>query len=238
MWEKSDHTEKILNGKTTQMKTKPSWNEAQSAAPSDGMNSENEIDMESPDVVGSRIHKRRKELKLSLRDLGEQTQLTASFLSQLERGRSNASIDSIRKICSALGLTLFSLLSDDYTEKPAGINEKKLFSPLVRANERTKISFPDIQVTYELLTSYLSWKMEGFFARLEPGKGNIARQLREPTEELIFLISGELTIELEDAVYILHQHDSIYFEGTKLRKLTNNSDEEAVWISVITPPVF
>lgn len=220
------------------MKTKPSWNEAQSTTLSDGMNSENEIDLESPDVVGSRIHKRRKELKLSLRDLGEQTQLTASFLSQLERGRSNASIDSIRKICSALGVTLFSLLSDEYTEKPAGKTEKKLFSPLVRANERTKISFPDIQVTYELLTSYLSWKMEGFFARLEPGKGNIARQLREPTEELIFLISGELTIELEDAVYILHQHDSIYFEGTKLRKLTNNSDEEAVWISVITPPVF
>ena len=57
------------------MKTKPSWNEAQSTAPSDGMNSENGIDLESPDVVGSRIHKRRKELKLSLRDLGEQTQL-------------------------------------------------------------------------------------------------------------------------------------------------------------------
>jgi transcriptional regulator with XRE-family HTH domain len=221
------------------MNTKSKWKEAKSNITSELKNSGGDMDIgENTDIVGSRIHNRRKELKLSLRDLGDQTQLTASFLSQLERGRSNASIDSIRKICSALGLTLFSLLSEDSSEKPVGKTEKKPFSPLVRAEERTKISFPDIQVTYELLTSYLSWKMEGFFARLEPGKGNIARQLREPTEELIFLISGELTIELEDAVYVLHQHDSIYFEGTKLRKLTNNSDEETVWISVITPPVF
>jgi transcriptional regulator with XRE-family HTH domain len=220
------------------MKTKISLNETQTMNAYEEKLSNNGGDFDSPDIVGNRIHQRRKELKLSLRDLGEQTQLTASFLSQLERGRSNASIDSIRKICSALGLTLFSLLSEEYTEKPVGKIEKKPFSPLVRAEERTKISFPDIQVTYELLTSSLSWKMEGFFARLEPGKGNIARQLREPTEELIFVISGELTIELEDAVYILHQHDSIYFEGSKLRKLTNNSNDEAVWISVITPPVF
>jgi uncharacterized cupin superfamily protein len=137
-----------------------------------------------------------------------------------------------------LGITLFSLLSEELTETPSGKSEIRPYSPLVRAEERPKISFPDIQVTYELLTSYLSLKMEGFFARLEPGKGNIARQLREPTEELIFLISGVLTVELEDAVYTLYKHDSIYFEGKKLRKLSNNSDEEAVWISVITPPVF
>jgi len=154
--------------------------------------------LENSAIIGIRIHQRRKELNLSLRDLAEQTQLTASFLSQLERGHCNASIDSMRKICSALGVTLFSLLSEERSTAPGGRNEIKPYSPLVRAAERAKINFPDIQVTYELLTSNVSWKMEGFFARLEPGKGNIARQLREPTEELIFLISGELTVELDD----------------------------------------
>jgi transcriptional regulator with XRE-family HTH domain len=214
------------------------WNDSKTDTPSGSKNSIIRKEIESPANIGSRIHKRRKELKLSLRDLAELTQLTASFLSQLERGHSNASIDSIRKICSALGVTLFSLLSEEAIATPPGEFEIKPYSPLVRSQERARISFPGNQVTYELLISNLSWKMEGFFARLEPGKGNIARQLREPTEELIFLISGVLTVELEDGVYTLYQHDSIYFEGIKLRKLTNNSDEEAVWISVITPPVF
>ena len=196
------------------------------------------LDSAYRDNIGGRIHQRRKELKLSLRDLAEQTQLTVSFLSQLERGHSNASIDSMRKICSALGVTLFSFLSEESDVAPHGPDDIKPYSPLVRAHERAKIYFPDNQVTYELLTSNMSWKMEGFFARLEPGKGNIARQLREPTEELLFLISGQLTIELDDGVFTLGPHDSLYFEGMKLRKLTNNSNEETVWISVITPPVF
>ncbi|MEI8131053.1 MAG: XRE family transcriptional regulator [Leptolinea sp.] len=212
--------------------------DTRSNIPSVNKTPKNKLGADSPAVIGIRIHERRKELKLSLRDLGAQTQLTASFLSQLERGRSNASIDSIRKICSTLGITFFSLLSEDSLETPLEKFAVKPYSPLVRSTERTKISFPNNQVSYELLTPSLSGKMEGFFGHLEPGKGNIARQLREPTEELIFLISGELTVELEDAEYILYQHDSIYFEGRKLQKLTNNSAEEAVWISVITPPVF
>jgi transcriptional regulator with XRE-family HTH domain len=187
--------------------------------------------------IGARIRLRRNELKLSLRELAQQTELTASFLSQLERGHTNASVDSIRRICSALGISLLSLLPEEpLPVSPQSIS--KLYSPLVRANERPRISFPDIQVTYELFTPDLSRKMEGFFVRLEPGKGNIAHQLREPTEECIFVLSGKLTIELESGIYELNQHDSIYFEGIKLKKLANNSSEEAVWISIITPPVF
>ena len=194
-------------------------------------------DPDNPQSIGSRIRLRRSELNLSLRELASQTELTASFLSQLERGQSNASVDSIRRICSALGISLLSLLPEEPLPDTSQSNSK-LYSPLVRANERPRISFPDIQVTYELFTPDLSRKMEGFFVRLEPGKGNIAHQLREPTEECIFVLSGTLTIELESGRFELNKHDSIYFEGMKLKKLANNSNEEAVWISIITPPVF
>ncbi len=194
-------------------------------------------DPDNPQSIGSRIRLRRSELNLSLRELASQTELTASFLSQLERGQSNASVDSIRRICSALGISLLSLLPEEPLPDTSQ-SASKLYSPLVRANERPRISFPDIQVTYELFTPDLSRKMEGFFVRLEPGKGNIAHQLREPTEECIFVLSGTLTIELESGRFELNKHDSIYFEGMKLKKLANNSSEEAVWISIITPPVF
>ena len=55
--------------------------------------------------IGGRIHARRKALKFCLRDLAEQTRLTDFFLSQLERGDTNASIERKRKICSAPGGT-------------------------------------------------------------------------------------------------------------------------------------
>jgi quercetin dioxygenase-like cupin family protein len=63
--------------------------------------------------------------------------------------------------------------------------------------------------------------------------------LREPTEEFIYVLSGDLIIGLEEREYTLHAGDSICFKGEKLVKLEcAGDDRDAIWISVITPPVF
>jgi uncharacterized cupin superfamily protein len=81
--------------------------------------------------------------------------------------------------------------------------------------------------------------MEAFLGQLSPGTGNVARRLRKPTEELIYVLSGALLVELETGSYVLNSGDSIYFEGEMLRKLECASqNEDASWISVITPAVF
>ena len=68
---------------------------------------------------------------------------------------------------------------------------------------------------------------------------NVARRLRKPTEEFIFVLSGRLLIGLGEKDHILNPGDSIYFEGYDLQMLACASeDEDVFWISVITPPVF
>lgn len=54
------------------------------------------------DSLGYRIQVRRKETGQSLRDLAGKRDLTASFISQVERGQTNPSIDSLRRIAEAL----------------------------------------------------------------------------------------------------------------------------------------
>jgi quercetin dioxygenase-like cupin family protein len=97
---------------------------------------------------------------------------------------------------------------------------------------------PDPKVRYELLVPDLARKMEAFLGRLSPGAGDIVRPLHEPTEEFMFILSGALRIQLESREYTLNSGDSIYFDGPELRRLTCASDDEVIWISVITPPVF
>jgi quercetin dioxygenase-like cupin family protein len=81
--------------------------------------------------------------------------------------------------------------------------------------------------------------MEPIFGRLSPGTGNVARRLRKPTEEFIFVLVGKLLIGVGEEEYILNAGDSIYFEGYDLQKLACASEaEDVIWISVITPPVF
>ena len=177
--------------------------------------------------LGQRIKARRKELKLSLRDLAKQVNLTASFLSQVGRDLTSPSIESLRKISEALDVPIFYFLVEANTE-----------SPVVRRNQRRKLILPNSHLIYELLTPDLNRKLEVVMVALEPGEESAAIPLRGHTEECIYVLQGQLEIALSDNVYHLASGDSIYFEGPMLRYLAARGDETLRYISIITPPVF
>lgn len=197
--------------------------------------------------VGLRLKERRTELDLTIRELARRTGLSASFISQVERGKANLSIDSLRQIAECLEVSIQYLLSDAEPKTEALVEEKPWeendliaeYTPVVRSGSRPKLFFPDSGVNYEMLTNDLNHKMEPFMGRLSPGTGNVARRLRRNTEEFIFVQSGSLLVGLDDNEYILNPGDSVYFEGLQLQKIACASEtEDVVWISVITPPVF
>lgn len=71
-------------------------------------------------LVGQKLKLRRGELNLSLRALASQTGLSAAFLSQIERGKSNPSLQSLGRIASSLKVPLHYFLST----KTEPINKK------------------------------------------------------------------------------------------------------------------
>lgn len=199
--------------------------------------------------VGSRLRKRRKENGVSLRELAEMTGVTASFLSQVEHGKANLSLNSLQRLSEALAVPLLYFLADPPPPSSAPLDEASYidkpepdiqqYTPVVRSDNRPRLFLPLSGVTYDLLIPSLGRKMIAILGELAPGMDNIARRLREPTEEFIYVIYGQLLVGLEDKEYILNTGDSIYFEGDKLTSLVCASkDENAVWISVITPSVF
>jgi len=205
-------------------------------------------------TVGSRIKEKRRIEGISIRELARRTGLTASFISQVENEKANASLDSLRRISHALGVQMLYFLSDigPELEYPNGSQPPSepeplpdslpLYdrsSPLIKCNMRPRIYFPDSGVTYELLTSRIDHNMEAFMGRIAPGTGNVAARLSVPTEEFIYCISGALKVGLRDKIYILEAGDTIYFDGHSLSCLASASEtEETVWISVVMPPAF
>lgn len=187
--------------------------------------------------AGQRIRQRREELGLSLREVARRTSLTASFLSLLERGQSNASIDSLRKIADALDVTLLHFLGEAPASEARTSGSAAVW--VVRANVRPRLILPDEGATYELLTPDVNRTVEVFRGCLSPGSGNVARPLKQPIEECIYVLAGKLLVEVAGQTVILDPGDNIYFEGATLTRLECASEnEDAVWISVITPPVF
>jgi transcriptional regulator with XRE-family HTH domain len=177
--------------------------------------------------LGHRLRTRRQELGLSLRELAQRVGLTASFLSQIERDLASPSIESLRKISDALEVPIFHFLV-----------EPEVRSPVVRRDERAQLVLPDSNLTYQLMTPDLNRHMEVFLAEKEPGEEKITIPLRQETEEFIYILQGQLEIELGEEVYLLGPGDSAYFDGPLLRRLTACGDTTLRFISVITPPMF
>ncbi len=65
-----------------------------------------DADMRVKRLVGARIHTIRRERSMTLRQLAHKTVLSVSLLSQIEGGKSSASLSSMHKIAFALGVPL------------------------------------------------------------------------------------------------------------------------------------
>ncbi|KKM11041.1 MerR family transcriptional regulator [Clostridiales bacterium PH28_bin88] len=178
-------------------------------------------------MLGDTIRRIRAEKNLSLRDLAEKTELTPSFLSQVERDLAEPSITSLRKIADALGVPIFYFLMDN--EKP---------SPVVRKNERKALKMPESHLLYELLSPDLNRSMEVWMGKLDPGAVSCDIPLSHPGEECIVVLEGSMEIQLGEDTYILENGDSIYYFGAVPHKLKSVGEKQLVFISCITPPMF
>ncbi|MDD5367912.1 MAG: helix-turn-helix domain-containing protein [Anaerolineaceae bacterium] len=178
-------------------------------------------------MIGQKIKDRRTEQDLSLRELGEITGLTAGFLSQIENGLTDPSISSLQRIATALKVPMFTFLN-------GGSQPEQV----VRHDARKKLSFPDPHLEYELLTNDLTRQMAGFLIHLKSGESHQAQQLYKATEEMLFVLQGELEITISSNTYQLHPGDSIYYEGSQLIRFSSTGSDELIMLCTITPPVF
>lgn len=177
--------------------------------------------------LGTRLHKRRSELQLTLRELAEKTDLTASFISQLERGLTNPSLNSLQRISDALNVPMLYFME-----------ERINHSPVVKAGNRATLDLADDRVTYELLVPDLTGNLEVLLGTINSDCQNIVRKLPVETEEVIYVLEGELVIGLHEQEYRLNAGDSIRFNGSDLVKISCTGESRTRWISIITPPVF
>lgn len=101
--------------------------------------------------VGHKIRAFRKGAGLTSKRLAELADITPSMLSQIEKGITNPSLQTLKLISVALNIPLFNFFLED-------TNTEEL---VVRANQRKKITFPESgNVSYELLSPNLDGALE------------------------------------------------------------------------------
>ena len=176
---------------------------------------------------GRKIRERREALGLSLRAMGTQVDLSASFLAQVERGFANPSIESLQLIAHTLNVPIFYFFTED--RDPTRI---------VRRNARRKVHLPEANITYELLLPSLNHKSMGLVIRIGPDDRIVPIRLSEPTAEWFMVLQGRVAFVVAGERYELDEGDAISYEGWELQGVEALGGTEAVLVGGMTPPAF
>lgn len=180
--------------------------------------------------IGAQIRRRRKALGISMRELAEKSQLTAGFIGQIEQGRSTPSLATLIRIAETLQTPVSDIL-----EKVFDQEKVPLIPPAEQLHASMKVAVQNKKV--DMLYRDFSRKMEILRTRMLPGTYTEVFPLDEPTEQIVYILEGELKITLTSGEHILRKGRFLYYDGNSLQKYEALSNEEVVYLTVITPPV-
>jgi len=178
--------------------------------------------------LGSRIAKVRTSQKLTLRQLAGQIDVSASLLSQIEKGRISPSLPTLRAIAQALNVPLFTFF----------LEEMATTDLVVRAGTGKKIVLPEVNLEYSLLTPDLSGSIEMALLKVPPHCNSSDVLFSHSGEEVAYVSTGQLCLTLDEQTVHLGPGDSVKIPAGTRHKWENKTDKEAIVIFAVTPPTF
>lgn len=178
-------------------------------------------------TIGDGIRRERLRRGLTLAQLASQVNLTVSALSQIERGASDPSISSLRRIASAFGIPMFQFL--------VGSDRREV---VVRHDQRIRLSFPDRELEYELVSADTIGEFEVLSLTLAPGGSSGPVAIGHASEECSVVLRGTVTTEVAGRLYELEAGDSIKVHRELPHRFINRGTIEAEVMIIISPPTF
>ena len=180
-------------------------------------------------TLGRDIRALRKARGLTLIELAGQMGRSVGWLSQVERDKSRASINELRQMAEILNVSVSTL----FGHAPARAGEEGL---IVRHDARRQIGDHAAGLSEELLSPDLTDDFEVVHSTFAPFS-NLPTPVKRPTQEVGYIISGQLDLKIGSATFTLGPGDSFRIRGEPFQ-WSNPYDIPAVVIWVIAPPVY
>lgn len=175
---------------------------------------------------GAILRRYRLQRNLTLRELGERTGLTPSYISQIERGVVQPSLKVLEDLSAVYRVPVFYFFVDDQPDRL-----------LVRKAERRQMASAGSDARYELLSPTLRRNLEVVSCRLAPGGTTANEPFTHRGEEAVIVLSGTVEVAVGAVQFIIHEGDCIQFEAALPHRYHNIGDVEAEMLLCISPPV-
>lgn len=180
-------------------------------------------------TLGASLRAARAARRLSLAEVADATNISASFLSLVENDRNDITIGRLVRLIDFYGISISDLLPG---QGASGDPE------VVTREERKLVHSPAEGIDVFLLTAETKRRaMMPMLLEVEPG-ARLAEYGRHPGEEWVHVLEGRLQLELEGAEpRLLEAGDSAYYAAERPHLFSNPDPKRPLrLICVDTPP--
>ncbi|MDJ0766302.1 MAG: XRE family transcriptional regulator [Myxococcota bacterium] len=177
---------------------------------------------EKPATLGKRIQRHRKNKNITLQHLANETGHATPYLEQLERDEIIPPVAVLLKLSRALEVN-----SGEFLKAEAETLEKRA-EAIHRRTDR---------YAYKVLTpDSLHKHLKGFLVTIDPTSDLDGASYQHEGEELMYVLSGDVTVSVGETQHALKQGDCLHFNSGLLHKLTNRGDVSCELLVVLYTP--
>ena len=163
--------------------------------------------------IGERIKILRTEQGMTLAELSDKSNLSISYLSQIERDKTTPSLSTLETIARSLNTGLRYLFETDdevafVVRANPGKGTAPRTNPILREPLMPITGNPDIEVYRITFDPHSPLELIERFAG----------------EEIIYVLGGQLTISIGEELFILNAGDSLHYDALLIHSWRNESD--------------
>lgn len=177
--------------------------------------------------LGRRIKKSREEKHLTLKSIEAAAGISATHISEIERGKTSPTLGALLRIASALG------------KDPAYFLEEEDLGAIsaVTLENRLRESLPEGVGTIERLTTCIpGGRLQVAIITLEPGMARRTEKHSHFGNEAVVILSGSFRFFVGEGEFELDEGDAIHFHATEAHRYENASKHETssmIWMCTV-----
>jgi len=184
-----------------------------------------EINLEK---IGNTLKEHRLKQSLSIREVASKSKVAASTISQIETGKTSPNLLTLKAICDALNVPVFSLLLEEENDNIR----------LVKKNEQQSF-VRNMSNGKALIESLITQGNNEMWAAIVdvPAKTDSGDYARHGGEEFVFVLKGSVIYDLENRdPYVLNENDTLYYPNHIGHRWVNINDQNTQILLVSTSP--
>jgi transcriptional regulator with XRE-family HTH domain len=187
-----------------------------------------QMDWDLGRIIAMNLKQLRTERSLTLGQLAKESGVSKAILSDMEKGESNPTINTIIKVSKGLNVP-YSRLMEGVEPESTLVRQQET---VMQANENHHYRI------FCYFTTSPKRNFELFRVELDPNSSNVSIAHPPKSQEYLYVLEGELTLETETASYTLHPGDSLGFASSVPHTYHNRQTEQAVFLCINYHPNF